>query len=715
MTSFARASSGLSDVQTLHLFHRLLREGREQSATPPPPQELARWRTEIQTEVLENSGILDAQRRRILQRLEALPATFEPDGPTFHAWEHIERTAGSASQELRGIYSALAARRGVEEDAEIMRMRVGSITNWANNFQQRDEAANWRPPTDFMAQLGREFPEANNLANLPHDNRTLYALHRLLEEYPAVLPTQAAPVVEAAVPTNSPAPSTNRCPNCGQSINEAGHDCPAEVVVTHRVGNQTVRQPMGEMVGTEEGRRSLNALAETRSRRGQDIVINGRNYSEMARTLLAGREALAAEQLGEAVTTQAEPVRPPATTTLTRCLNCGQFTSEAAHTCPAETVLRIGRFQGQNLGEVLETEEGRSYLGWLADSAQHRGGSDVVQRLGQSGEINYSELARTLLAGRAALEAEQAIATAAATPPQVTAPAQPPAQLVTPGRAINWVRSAQQVRRGLTEQQQAQLRVARLEATTAAARPRPEATPAPRLSGPEGQAAYEAMVAEVKAARTAGSGPPYETEAVLGDAATSFGVELEFKGANTDAVARKLYEMGIAGHPNMVAYHHSCSQCQGKWKVERDGSVTEVRNGQNIGGEVVAPVLSDTPEHWQQLKLVADTIKELGGQCDQNTGQHVHIGTAAYNNEGGKYRNLALTVAATEDLLYRMSAPDQQHHRGLLRTDRPEYHYAQPIAPRVQQFLNKPAPALRTLLRAMRVYETAHDRVPWAH
>jgi len=362
---------------------------------------------------------------------------------------------------------------------------------------------------------------------------------------------------------------------------------------------------------------------------------------------------------------------------------------------------------------MLETELGRRTLNGLATSTNRPLGRDIV-----SNGHNYSELARQLLAGRAALEAEQAIATEAATPPQVTAPAQPPAQSVTPprsGREINWVRSAQQVRRGLTAQQQAQLRVARLEATTAATRPRPEATPAPRLSGPEGQAAYEAMVAEVKAARTAGSGLTYETEAVLGDAATSFGVELEFKGANTDAVARKLYEMGIAGHPNMVAYHHSCSQCQGKWKVERDGSVTEVRNGQNIGGEVVAPVLSDTPEHWQQLKLVADTIKELGGQCDQNTGQHVHIGTAAYNNEGSKYRNLALTVAATEDLLYRMSAPDQQHHRGLLRTDRPEYHYAQPIAPRVQQFLNKPAPALRTLLRAMRVYETAHDRVPWAH
>ncbi len=635
MTSYARATSGLSDVQTLHLFHRLMREGRERGAFPPTQDQLADWRyvTRSALEGGSDSWIPAGQRERILQRMTLLPSDFVPDGPTFHAWQNIRNTANSSSLRLNRAYRALARRQYGDDEDEAIR-RSTQVAEQAANYANSEEAARWIPPPGIMDRLRDEF--GHLLDEMPQDKRTLYALSRLIEDYP-----------RTAQPATPPEPA------------------------------QTQTTPPAQVANAFIPRDEPEHLPAVSSQTANPYL----------------------------------PPTPSASTSQNRCPNCGQFVRvEEEHQCPAEEVLRFGRHRGQTMGDLLESDEGRSYLDWLSDSNIRGGSLDIIHNRGRPDAVNVSELARQLLAGRSALAAEQAAAAAPVSTP--TPPQTAPAPGVIRRR---WARVANEVRQNLTAEEQAQLRVAQEAQVLEAARPGQEAALAPKLSGAEGQATYDSWVAELKAARTAGSGPPYETERVLGDAATRFGVELEFKEANTDAVARKLYDLGLAGHPQMMPYHHACSQCEGKWKVERDGSVTEIRNGRSFGGEVVAPILQDTPEHWQQLKLVSDTIKELGGRCDQNTGQHVHISTASYDNQGSKYRNLALEVAAHEDLLYRMSAPDQEHHRGLLRTDQPEYHYAQPIAPRVQQFLSKPAPALSTVLRAMRVNEMAHDRVPWAH
>jgi len=126
--------------------------------------------------------------------------------------------------------------------------------------------------------------------------------------------------------------------------------------------------------------------------------------------------------LGQLAPTQPTPVQPPtqtarnnaaqatpAATASTRCTNCGTGVGAEGHACPAETVMGRGRYLGQNLGSLLETEEGRSYLRWLARLTNGLT-LDMVYNPGQPGEINYSEQARLLLAGRVAL---------AATPPPV--------------------------------------------------------------------------------------------------------------------------------------------------------------------------------------------------------------------------------------------------------------------------------------------------------
>ena len=104
-----------------------------------------------------------------------------------------------------------------------------------------------------------------------------------------------------------------------------------------------------------------------------------------------------------------DPEATPAATASTRCTNCGTEVGAEGHACPAQTVMGRGRYLGTTLGSLLETEEGRSYLRWLARLTNGLT-LDMVYNPGQPGEINYSEQARLLLAGRAAL---------AATPPPV--------------------------------------------------------------------------------------------------------------------------------------------------------------------------------------------------------------------------------------------------------------------------------------------------------
>src|SRR5207248_9132878 len=93
-----------------------------------------------------------------------------------------------------------------------------------------------------------------------------------------------------------------------------------------------------------------------------------------------------------------------------------------------------------------------------------------------------------------------------------------------------------------------------------------------------------------------------EHENVIGDPNQQFGIEIEFDGANPNAVARALHEAGLASSPRQEAYH-STSRVPGKWTVEHDATVA---------GEVVSPILQDTPETWAQLERVCQILQSHG-------------------------------------------------------------------------------------------------------
>ena len=55
---------------------------------------------------------------------------------------------------------------------------------------------------------------------------------------------------------------------------------------------------------------------------------------------------------------------------------------------------------------------------------------------------------------------------------------------------------------------------------------------------------------------------------------------------------------------------------QGKWTVETDATVT---------GEIVSPVMRDSPEAWVQLERVCSILSGHGARVTTQTGGHIHV------------------------------------------------------------------------------------------
>ena len=186
-----------------------------------------------------------------------------------------------------------------------------------------------------------------------------------------------------------------------------------------------------------------------------------------------------------------------------------------------------------------------------------------------------------------------------------------------------------------------------------------------RLQGeqvPEGErslVANEALHRQLKRLAMTASAASYERENVIGDPNQTFGIEIEFDGADPNAVARALHEAGLASSPRQEPYHSS-SRVPGKWTVEHDATVT---------GEVVSPVLDDTAETWAQLERVCQILQTHGARATGRTGGHVHVGvdSAGMDHDVNKFRRVAKVCAWAEDLMYRLAAATGQRgrsHRG---------------------------------------------------
>lgn len=150
---------------------------------------------------------------------------------------------------------------------------------------------------------------------------------------------------------------------------------------------------------------------------------------------------------------------------------------------------------------------------------------------------------------------------------------------------------------------------------------------------------------------------PYEYENVLNGNDVTFGIELEFVGGDANAIARELHREGICAYDERVRYH--APSVPGKWKLERDGTVS-VGSG---GGEIVSPVLKDTPETWRDIEKICEVAKRHGARIDYRCGGHVHIGMEPLDTARQRWRRFFKVMSGYEECIYRAAGGDEGHIR----------------------------------------------------
>lgn len=151
---------------------------------------------------------------------------------------------------------------------------------------------------------------------------------------------------------------------------------------------------------------------------------------------------------------------------------------------------------------------------------------------------------------------------------------------------------------------------------------------------------------------------PYDYANALNGSNVTFGLELEFVDGDSDAIAAELYDLGIVGHDYMIPYRGR--GVSGKWKLEKDGSVTRGRRG----GELVSPVLQDTPETWRNLQTICEVARRHGARVSTATGGHIHVGVEPLDTARQRWRRFFKTIKGNEEAVFNFSGGDLGRFRG---------------------------------------------------
>jgi hypothetical protein len=183
------------------------------------------------------------------------------------------------------------------------------------------------------------------------------------------------------------------------------------------------------------------------------------------------------------------------------------------------------------------------------------------------------------------------------------------------------------------------------------------------------KAFYEDYKAALSRKRAGEEAIPFRTENVTDGicadepGARSFGIELEFDisdGVNRrealNKIGQELHAAGLTENDYQTSYHSAQRSGWAKWSFEEDCTVS---------GELVSPIMKDTPEHWEQLRVATEIITRNGGIATRRTGSHVHVSTGSYEQSTAKHAELLRTVNNNEDLMYRLASnPATGKHRG---------------------------------------------------
>ena len=164
-----------------------------------------------------------------------------------------------------------------------------------------------------------------------------------------------------------------------------------------------------------------------------------------------------------------------------------------------------------------------------------------------------------------------------------------------------------------------------------------------------------------------------------------FGVELEYVSSDDsvrtgsgaaeslgESIAQALHASGIS-ETNRFLRWHGVKRDLGyrSWGNEHDASVH---------GEVVSPIMSDTPEYWEQVRKACEAITSNGGTTNHRVGSHVHISSSSFEADTAKHVEAVRLTQMFGSVLYRVgTSPDRKVHRNEALQGSGVTNYSRPV------------------------------------
>jgi ribosomal protein L32 len=682
MATLARGNSGLEDNQCLSLMHILMREGTAERC--PSSVEWNSFISEVVDGVRDGSIQVPPRTRGLLERLEAARGE-TPDGPRFYAVQRIMERSNRAAQGHQEWLQEQAAQRGVS---------VRQVSEeFDERFREASDNSGLRPSREFRAS----FLAAPATSRAFSDTRSLYAYESINEQTAQSVGTRPSrPAVQREAITSSAAiaelgydPSTGRCEvvmrsnpdrvyayRLSQDEYEAFRQAPS--LGAHYV--QNIRANPDRQYSTEEEAQAASVV--TRCPSCGEFAASDHSCAPVGSPEAINRDARRAAQRASGRPT-ADVARMPRTR--------GQriFAEDSRATLRAPTLSRLqqeARRHQAVMAPILyygRDSDGTRFevSGNALVEYQGRGQGYSVEAVSAPGDSRRDNLRCTCPQYRAQYRC-----------PHINGAVGLLAENIEGGRLPD----AQQVSRASGRVGQA---LGVEYAASIAATAENEATwvplSTPLIDNPE---VFQEVYDEYRLARkeyteavSRGESPdypvPYYTENVLGGLATrasgrGFGTEIEFSfppGTSLDEaqealrrIGRELYDAGLTRSPSQKPYGDSHGWSRDThdrgWAFEQDPSTGDYWGGGTApvaGGEIIAPIMYDEPESWQNISKICDILKRNGAIASKNAGLHVHVSVGDYDHRVENHNRLLAAVGENEDLLYRMSTnPERGTHRG---------------------------------------------------
>jgi hypothetical protein len=654
-TTFARLNSDLNDVQTVSAFHLLRAEAGRDSVPPTRTQ----WEDFLNRErelVQRNTTITESRRRSLLRRLDIAATQAMPDGATWSALRGIRARTQVQSRELGNRYQSLADRLGI--DVDTVRARAAT---YAEQVDTRRDAP---PPPGYTSVGLRNF----RTARLPLDRKTVYALTRLEEE------------AQAGTAARQPRTQDNRRiirqPLARSSaIIEAGYDPDGgrlEIVFDSNHNRVYSYRNVPAAVWEE-------MLTGSAGRVWHRDIRNNRNvrYPDIA-------------------TAEADAYRR-------QCLDCGQFTG-SGHVCPDRILtepapmpstpstgkpfhqpIRHRNLRARSIASAARRAVADRTSGVVtvlpepADLVQETRTGPVSLPVNHSGSAREDHagdgdyvLTGTIIVLREddetlGIDATQIACTCldyqrTSRCPHIDAYGRAALRRVNPDLASQ---------RDLADAQAAVQDALRQDWMTSqrfAADARARWAPDADVRYSDDVAAFDAAAQAGQARLAAGDSPvPYlssdATDGMLTrDSGRGFGIEVEFDFPDLDEeeraealerVAADLHAAGLTSTAEQQPYHSTSESPEGYSDQHAGGWVFE--EDATVAGEIISPIMYDEADTWRNIALVCDIVTRHGGQATQNTGGHVHVGTAPYGSDPTNHTELVRLVHQHEDVIYRLA------------------------------------------------------------